>query len=406
MYNLLCFPEIKRATCCSNDGPLASRSTTPSNAFTSGSISLKFAFRAAWLLIKFLTADPARQEGLDIGCHNTQEGPELAGIHRGVQERWQRNINDRLYYATIVTEQLRIFLNFFRSMPSKKKKRSLNLHGPDLTFKICGEVEADLPEYVENHDSCPGSYEVVRASIAELMAWFSSEAAPSAHLAFSSSLKKEERAFVHDVVASSLSSVLETASSGVGDNRAISVYLKGQSPMDSLPAASNDILQEAIRLWKAAREIGLVQYSRDEIAEQLRNDDLCEPLRELSNERKKFEDGVKLLLEAATVGNVSEIRMICSAHPGLASACYPDADSGDLPLHAAARAGMVDALRALVDAGAVVDAKDERGRTAFQVSQSFDQCDVEAVLLQLGAKDPDASSFPLTSAAVDMAPRS
>lgn len=48
----------------------------------------------------------------------------------------------------------------------------------------------------------------------------------------------------------------------------------------------------------------------------------------------------------------------------------PDISTGELPLGVAARTGNALALRALLEAGAKVDAKDRNGKTALQMSRT------------------------------------
>ena len=57
----------------------------------------------------------------------------------------------------------------------------------------------------------------------------------------------------------------------------------------------------------------------------------------------------------------------------------------DAPLLAAARAGDVAALRRLLDAGAPVDARDARGRTALLVATHADQVEAARLLIARGA---------------------
>lgn len=70
------------------------------------------------------------------------------------------------------------------------------------------------------------------------------------------------------------------------------------------------------------------------------------------------------------------------------------------PLCLASRLGNVEAVRLLLAAGFNPETRDpSTGRTALQISRTFETCDCEALLLQAGVHDPDAKHFPLSAAA-------
>ncbi|GFR53062.1 hypothetical protein Agub_g15759, partial [Astrephomene gubernaculifera] len=249
---------------------------------------------------------------------------------------------------------------------------------------------------------------IAASAVGDLLKWFAkgvaAAGAEAARLDFAASLSKEQRAEVHSsIAAAGLAGVLESASSGVGEQRRIAVYRKGAAP--AKPTAAPEVLEQAATLYKWARDAGLMSFSRDEIAEQLAaapdGAALAAPLAAIWAARSAEQVDVAVMARAVELDDVVMVGMLLQAKPELARAV--DGSTGQPPLHAAARLGSVGALRALVAAGAGLEDKDAHGRTALQISRTFEQCDAEAALLQLGAHDPEAGRFPLNRAAAELA---
>lgn len=66
---------------------------------------------------------------------------------------------------------------------------------------------------------------------------------------------------------------------------------------------------------------------------------------------------------------------------------------GDTALHAAARAGSLSVLEALLSRGADVDAVDGWGSPALAAARGAEQCEAEAALLRAGAAETDSDRF-------------
>jgi hypothetical protein len=66
---------------------------------------------------------------------------------------------------------------------------------------------------------------------------------------------------------------------------------------------------------------------------------------------------------------------------------------GDTALHAAARAGSLTVLEALLSRGADVDAVDGWGSPALAAARGAEQCEAEVALLRAGASETDSDPF-------------
>jgi len=60
---------------------------------------------------------------------------------------------------------------------------------------------------------------------------------------------------------------------------------------------------------------------------------------------------------------------------------------GWTPLHLSAEKGHTDALLALLQAGSAVDAKDNEGRTALDIAKRYQEAEVVAMLRAAGARE-------------------
>ncbi|KAG2485754.1 hypothetical protein HYH03_015563 [Edaphochlamys debaryana] len=271
------------------------------------------------------------------------------------------------------------------------------------------ELPSDMDTAVDLEETpAPASMPatVSAAGVADLLKWFAkgvaADGAAGSRLDFAPSLSKEERAVVHSTVTvAGLGGVLECQSEGIADQRRISVFKKGSAPSK---VTSSEVAEKAATLYKWARDAGLTNFSRDEITEQLcaapDGSALAPALAALWTARSAEAGDTAELAAAVAADDAGRVAAILAAKPGLVGAV--DSATGQPPLHAAARLGCVGALRALAAAGARLEEKDAHGRTALQISRTFEQCDAEAVLLQLGAHDPEAGRFPLTLAAAEL----
>jgi len=312
-------------------------------------------------------------------------------------------------------------------MPSKKKSSSKKKKSGAGPTQAAAGAAANDPIFVAAlhassafHDSleskeCPATFEgdedapltpsvnltVSKSAVASLLEWFAAGivADSKAKLAFASTLDKDHRAYIHKTVSSSFASSLETCSEGVEEARSITVYKKGEAPKLELSPAD---AEKATMLYKFAQDAGITGVSRDEIAEQLKSGKLHDKLQALWEQKGAEQEQLKKLIAAAAAGDVTAIQEVLKPHKDLLLRGVRDASTGELPLHVAAKQGQVAVIKALVEAGAKIDERDAHNRTALQVSRTFEQCDAEAVLLQLGAHDPEAGKFPLSKAAAEL----
>ena len=121
------------------------------------------------------------------------------------------------------------------------------------------------------------------------------------------------------------------------------------------------------RIYRLAKDSGLSEISRDEVAELLAADKLTPALRALWDAKGPEQTALKALMAAITARDMPSVVGVLAAHPGLLSGGVADVVSGELPLHAAARANHAGLVRLLVAGGAPLEAKNRGGRTALQV---------------------------------------
>ncbi|KAG1653204.1 hypothetical protein FOA52_010288 [Chlamydomonas sp. UWO 241] len=131
-------------------------------------------------------------------------------------------------------------------------------------------------------------------------------------------------------------------------------------------------------------------------------DTLSDELRALSSGSQAQVDAGRAVIAAMSLQDASEMQAVFQAHSDFVSRGMVDLGSGELPLCLAARTGNAAAAAALLAAGAPVDARNGIGKTALQVSRTFEECDVEAVLLRGGAHDPEAGRFSLSLGALTL----
>jgi len=87
------------------------------------------------------------------------------------------------------------------------------------------------------------------------------------------------------------------------------------------------------------------------------------------------------MLDAALKGNTAQLKTLLANGVGTAAAD----DDGYTPLHLAIRIGCEDTVKALVSAGANVNAKTLKGETALMTASSLAQLKLMEILLQAGA---------------------
>ncbi|KXZ41518.1 hypothetical protein GPECTOR_417g272 [Gonium pectorale] len=288
---------------------------------------------------------------------------------------------------------------------------ALSISAPPIFWKALAEAEcpAELDVDLEQTPAPAVAEGTIAApDVTELLKWFAKGVAAaaeagSARLNFAASLSKEERAAVHSAIgAAGLAPALESSSEGVGEARRLSVYKKGAAPAKA--PADPELLERAATLYKWARDAGLTSFSRDEIAEQLAagpdGAGLAAPLAAVWKARSAEQADVAALAAAVEADDAARVAELLKSKPGLVNAV--NSRTGQPALHAAARVGAVAALRAAVAAGAGLEDKDAHGRTALQISRTFEQCDAEAALLQLGAHDPEAGKFPINRGVAEL----
>ena len=89
-------------------------------------------------------------------------------------------------------------------------------------------------------------------------------------------------------------------------------------------------------------------------------------------------------IAAALVLGISSALAFASLCPSQVRA-QPAGDTGEPPLHRAARVGDLDAARELIGRGAAVDARDAGGRTALDAAALSDHIELVELLLERGA---------------------
>jgi ankyrin repeat protein len=69
-----------------------------------------------------------------------------------------------------------------------------------------------------------------------------------------------------------------------------------------------------------------------------------------------------------------DLQAVITEFPDLVSNGVIDLMTGSAPLHAAARGGSAEAVKAVLDAGADIEARDGNGWTALRVRRLFPDC--------------------------------
>jgi len=165
---------------------------------------------------------------------------------------------------------------------------------------------------------------------------------------------------------------------------------------ERLAACPDDAEEKAVLLWRWAQKEGL-EVSRDEALElmtELKTRPLPASLAELWARKWPSQEAAQALCSAVASKDVHKVQAAIEAHPEAVRDAATDERSGISPLHLAAGDGMIEALEALIAAGAPVNACDGGGQTALEIARKFDQSDAEGVLLRAGAVDPAASNWP------------
>ncbi|KAK9823061.1 hypothetical protein WJX81_005401 [Elliptochloris bilobata] len=198
-----------------------------------------------------------------------------------------------------------------------------------------------------------------------VLAWFhnataaAEDAGREVELAFSSALAKHHRAQVH------------AAAEALGHGSREQKHKAGW-----------------LRTWAA--EAGVASLSHDEAVQMVATNALPPQLADLWACKSAEQRSVGVLIAAASRGDLPGLQAaLAEAGEAVRLGVY-DVDTRRGPLHAAAGAGQVAALEALLVAGAPVDGLDGNKLTALQVARKWEQCDAEGALLRAGAADPEA----------------
>lgn len=281
----------------------------------------------------------------------------------------------------------------------KKKKQAVAQPGSPSSGLFC--LRGAVPQFWEVAGEYPDgqaledgefSIALAPAPLETFFAWFEKGAATgadNAHVALVGS-GKGERALIYSVIEAHFPG-LEAVSQGVGEDREVAVYIRGKAPK---PTADENIRAQGIRLYKFAREAGLTQHSQDEIVERLATGTLTDELKGLWEKRAAEQEVVERLLLAVAQDDANCVKEICRKCPGVTNVAH--VDNSELPLLVAARLNCENAARALVEMGVSLEAKcPSTNRTALKVARTFESTAVEGVLLQMGAHDPEAASFPI-----------
>ena len=262
--------------------------------------------------------------------------------------------------------------------------------------------------------SSENEYIIKSNQLCDMLLWFQSQ--PLFSVSFSPALTMEDRASIQ-VQAQAIR--LETVSEGVGDQRRIVVFKRGHVGQTKAKRELTEEQRECSdALYRMTRSMeGYRQLSKDELSEILFGEGDVGQLRaELLAIWTCAKDEVNCnsLIQAITSGDLKALTSVIQEAKATASASGGSQraidllglggkkGTGESPLNLCARTGASDALRVILSelSGIDIDAKDPwSGKNALTVSRTFEQCDVEAVLLQAGAHDPDAALFPLTSVA-------
>ena len=88
------------------------------------------------------------------------------------------------------------------------------------------------------------------------------------------------------------------------------------------------------------------------------------------------------------------VQAVITEFPDLVNNGVIDLLTGSAPLHAAARGGSAEVVKAVLDAGADIEARDGNGWNALRLARKNDHSDCEGVLLRAGALDPQAETWP------------
>ena len=254
-------------------------------------------------------------------------------------------------------------------------------------------------------------------AVHHLIAWFrdATDCDKEASLRFSPLLSKHHRAKLHSSTASTGLGALVSHSSGVSEDRRITVCRRGSALATAAArfdqvAAHPEISSRAALLYAWAREAG-VEMSRDESIEIMaagvakgaqKVDEIAadvalnmpDALAAVWKLRWPQQQAIECLCSAIATGDSDQIhKAIASAPAGVLSQGIFDAHTGVAPLHLAAGEGHVDVVEVLLAAGAPVNGVDGGGVTALQVARKYDHSDVEGVLLRAGAVDDRADEW-------------
>lgn len=224
--------------------------------------------------------------------------------------------------------------------------------------------------------------------------WFRGvvEVDPQASMEMSPALFKERRAEVHDLVKMLGDDILQSVSSGFGEERRLKI-LRSDSEAARQKAsdgvASPELLDRARLLWQWALQEN-ESLSRDEAVEVLIALEKGEivPARfvKIWNRRWPLQHVAEQLCAAVSENDASRLRDILMAHPDVIRQGVINERNGEGCLHIAAGEGHLECLEILLESGYPVDAEDGSGETAMEVARRNEQCDAQGILLRAGSK--------------------
>ena len=289
-----------------------------------------------------------------------------------------------------------------------KKSTTNRSNCSQLAFSLEPPCDAIvIPSLASSSDK---EFVILASNLNDLLLWYRG-AGISNSLGFSPALGKQERAIIH-VAAQALNLVSESL--GVGEKRRIVVSM-GQGK--TRRALTDEQRECSEGLYRITRSLDAYrQISKDELSEILFSEasdgHLRTALLDLWTTSSSELHLQQALIKAITAGDLETVTLVINEAKDVASATnglnpinllgLGLTGAGESPVCLCARIGAADALRIILREvpGINIDAKDTwSGKNALTVSRTFENCDVEAILLQAGAHDPDASLFPLTSVA-------
>ncbi|KAJ9516934.1 hypothetical protein QJQ45_027424, partial [Haematococcus lacustris] len=277
------------------------------------------------------------------------------------------------------------------------------LHVADLpTLRLAlaqGQLQAWLHGWDQEYPgpACTLTCRMGPGHVSQLLDWLCTAVAadPGCFLEFPTSTGKTQRAALHRLVDANYASQLQTYSHGWGAQRCLRVYARGAAPAKAAGEREREL---ALRLFRYVCQEGRgATTSVDELAERWAADDLSEELQELWRRKEAQQAVLQRFIAALEANDVAAVQDLCEANPEAVRGGWRDVDTGGSLLHVAARLGAAACMRVLLAGGSPLEATDMQHKTPLKVSRTFETTECEALLLQAGARDPDAHLVPLNA---------